>query len=161
MASDYSPRAAAVPLGSTDADDGTCRAEGCSERGVFVCKRCVMGVRYCGRECQRRDWHARHKKVCNEADQFHRVAADAAVYMQQMVLPPTPHIDEQDLRNALSLFASRGHVIPPEKLVGFVRGLDEAAAHDGFASGAPCPEMQPMFDYLFKRARARKSQQQT
>ena len=39
-----------------------CNAEGCSKAGDLQCARCK--VKYCGKECQKKDWSAGHKRVC-------------------------------------------------------------------------------------------------
>ena len=55
-----------------------CSCDGCSNKGVLRCGNCKM-VKYCGKECQIKDWK-KHKKVCKEmkAERLRKEKAEAA-----------------------------------------------------------------------------------
>ena len=62
----HEPGGAEIVAAPVLAPEQRCACAGCPARGAKLCAACKR-VRYCGADCQKKDWKARHKAECARA----------------------------------------------------------------------------------------------
>ncbi|KAJ7679309.1 hypothetical protein DFH06DRAFT_1166286 [Mycena polygramma] len=69
--------------------DTMCSAAGCIRHADLICSVC-KSFRYCGEECQKRDWKT-HKGTCKILANIEKMRALSGLPERKIVRPPTTH----------------------------------------------------------------------